>query len=65
MVCTCIYLLYQKIEEKEGGKKVNEGKVNIKDQEWATVRLVALGDMKLLYRMMNYQIEFLKGPYVD
>jgi len=65
MICTCIYLLYQRIEEKEGGKLFNEGKVNIKDTEWGTVKATALGDMKLLYRMMNYRIEFLKKDNVN
>lgn len=65
MICTCIYLLYQRIEEKEGGKRVNEGKISIKDTEWGTVKTTALGDMKLLARMMNYRIEFLKKDNVN
>jgi hypothetical protein len=57
MICTCIYLLYQKIDESRG---VNEVKINVKDTEWGTVRQVALGDMKLLSRMMGYEVKYLK-----
>lgn len=56
-----IYLLYQRVDVERG---VNEYKINVKDQDWATVRQVALGDMKLLARMSNYEVKYLKKDNV-
>lgn len=58
-----IYLLYQRIEEVKGAR-VNDVKINVKDQEWSTVKQVALGDMKLLQRMSNYEVKYLKKDNV-